>query len=190
MEDSINQSVRNNLKNWWLLLISGILLVALGILVFAAPAASYLSLSIFFSVSLVITGITEIAFAVSHRQEVQGWVWNFIGGLIDLTLGMYLLANPAVTMATLPFLLGLWLLFRGLLAIGTSFNLRAQGLPNWGWLLAIGIGIVLLAVLIFSNPALGVINIIIWTGLAFITAGAFRIYLSLRLRRLKNRLHL
>jgi uncharacterized membrane protein HdeD (DUF308 family) len=36
------------------------------------------------------------------------------------------------------------------------------------------------------NPVFGAANIIIWTGTAFIFSGIFRIYLSIKLRRLKK----
>ncbi|RIV25262.1 HdeD family acid-resistance protein [Fibrisoma montanum] len=188
MENSVRKSVRRVIRNWWLLLLTGLLLLALGIWIIASPEDSYRSLSILFSVSLTITGLTEVAAAVSHRQSIDGWGWTLAGGLIDLALGLYFLANLDVTMTVLPILLGIWLLFRGVLAIGTSMNLRAYGAPNWGLSLALGIGIIVFAFLIVNNPSFGALNIVVWTGLSLILAGIFRIILSLRLRKLKERL--
>lgn len=180
--------MRRVIRNWWLLLLTGLLLLALGIWIIATPEESYRSLTILFSIILTITGLAEVAAAVSHRRAIDGWGWTMIGGIIDLGLGLYFLANLDTTMTVLPMLLGVWLFFRGIVAIGTSFNLRAYGVPNWGLNLVLGIGIVVFAFLVVNNPAFGALNIVVWTGLSLIMAGIFRIVISLRLRRLKERL--
>jgi uncharacterized membrane protein HdeD (DUF308 family) len=40
--------------------------------------------------------------------------------------------------------------------------------------------------MVIINPAFGAANIIIWTASAFILSGIFRIYLSVKLRKLKK----
>lgn len=188
MENSIFKEVRRAVRNWWLLLLTGLLLIGLGIWILMTPLAAYASLAILFSISLTIAGLVEVAFAVSNRGAIDGWGWALVGGIIDLALGIYLLANPAVTLDVLPILLGIWLLFRGFSAVGTSAALRAYGVRNWGWLLAVGLGIVVFALVIIANPKLGALNIVIWTGVGFVLAGIFRIMVGLRMRRLKERL--
>jgi uncharacterized membrane protein HdeD (DUF308 family) len=89
-------------------------------------------------------------------------------------------------MAILPYVLGFWLLFRGFSAIGVAFDVKSYGAPDWGWLLVLGIGIIFFGFMILAVPAFGVANIVVWTGLAFISAGVYRIFLALRLRKLKT----
>jgi uncharacterized membrane protein HdeD (DUF308 family) len=188
MENSIIKEVRRAVKNWWLLVITGLLLIGLGVWILMTPLTAYASLAVLFSIGLTVAGLVEVAFAVSNRDAIDGWGWALVGGIIDLALGIYLLSNPAVTLVTLPILLGIWLLFRGFSAIGTSIALRGYGVTNWGWLLALGLGIIVFAIVIMNNPELGALNIVIWTGVGFILAGIFRIMVGLRLHRLKERL--
>jgi uncharacterized membrane protein HdeD (DUF308 family) len=120
---------------------------------------------------------------------MDGWGWTLASGILDLVIGLYLCSFPVVTMAVLPFVLGFWLLFRGFAAIGLAFEIKAYGSSDWGWLLFLAILIIFFGFMVLARPAFGVANIIVWTALAFIMAGIFRIYISLKLRGLKKTLH-
>jgi len=183
---TIFKEIKEAVKYWWLLLLTGLILVAVGIGVFASPATAYLSLSIVFGLSIFTVGFFETVFAISSRKSMDGWGWTLAGGLLDIVIGCYLFAYPAVTMVILPIVLGFWLLFRGFSAIGFSFELKSYGDQNWGWSLLFALGIILFALLILAVPALGVANIIAWTGTAFIMTGIFRIVLAARLKKWKK----
>jgi uncharacterized membrane protein HdeD (DUF308 family) len=186
MATTIFKQIKEAVKYWWLFLLTGVILVAVGIWVFASPATAYLSLSILFGASILCIGFFETAFAISARNSLEGWGWTLATGLLDVVIGVYLLTYPTITMVILPFVLGLWLLFRGFSAIGFSFDIKSFGDLNWGWFLLFAIGIVFFAFMILAVPAFGVANIIAWTGLAFIFGGAFRIILSFRLKKWKS----
>jgi uncharacterized membrane protein HdeD (DUF308 family) len=180
------KTIKESINHWWLFLLTGVLLIVVGLWVFASPIASYLSLSLIFSLGILFTGIFEIIFAVANRSTMDSWGWTLAGGILDVVIGSYLLAYPAISMSVLPFILGFWLLFRGFSAIGSAFDMKSYGDKNWGWFLFLGIGIIFFGVMVLANPAFGVANIIIWTAFAFIFAGVFRIYLALKLRKLKK----
>ncbi|MGZ5219764.1 MAG: HdeD family acid-resistance protein [Chitinophagaceae bacterium] len=186
MAATIFKEIKEAVNYWWLLLLTGLILVAVGIWVFSSQATAYLSLSFLFGASILSIGFFETVFAISARKSLEGWGWTLAGGLLDMVIGAYLLAYPAITMAILPFVLGFWLLFRGFSAVGFSFDMKAYGDLNWGWYLLIAIGIIFFAVMILAVPAFGVANIIAWTGLSFIFAGVFRIILAFRLKKWKS----
>lgn len=183
MTNSTIKTVREIISNWWLMLLGGIALLALGIWTITTPLEAYLSLSLVFAIGILTAGVFEIIFSLSNTSKT-GWGWTLVSGMIDLFIGGYLLSYPALTMAILPVLVGVWILFRGFIAIGNAFEIKSYGFPGWGWLLCAGIVAILVATLILVNPVWGIANIVIWTGVAFILAGIFRIYLSLKLRKL------
>ena len=55
--ESMVKRAGNTIKNWWLLLIAGVLLFAMGIVVFCTPGESYISLCIFFGIVILCFGI-------------------------------------------------------------------------------------------------------------------------------------
>jgi uncharacterized membrane protein HdeD (DUF308 family) len=186
MSQTLFKEIKEAVQYWWLLLLTGLVLVAVGIWVFASPATAYLSLSILFGASILTIGFFETVFAISASKSLKGWGWTLASGLLDIVIGSYLLLYPAVTMAILPFVLGFWLLFRGFSAIGLSFELKSYGDSSWGWFLLFALGIILFAFMILAVPAFGVANIIAWAGLSFIFTGVFRIILAFRLKKWKS----
>ena len=178
--------IKNSVKHWYLPLITGILFIAVGILVFATPAESYVALSVIFSISFLITGAFDIFFSISNRNEMEGWGWDLSLGILSLLVGVLMIIHPEISMVTLPFFVGFVLLFRSIMAIGVSLELRNYYILDWGYLLAIGILGTVFSLILLWNPAFAGLSLVIWTALAFIALGAFSIYLSLKLKKLHD----
>jgi uncharacterized membrane protein HdeD (DUF308 family) len=178
--------IKNSVKHWYLPLITGILFIAVGILVFTTPAESYVVLSVIFSFSFLITGAFDIFFSISNRNEMEGWGWDLSLGILSLLVGILMLIHPEISMVTLPFFVGFVLLFRSIMAIGVSLELRNYYILDWGYLLAIGIIGTMFSLILLWNPAFAGLSLVMWTALAFIALGAFSIYLSLKLKKLHD----
>jgi hypothetical protein len=185
MSNVIND-IRYDVKNWWLFLVSGLFFVAAGVAIYAEPANGYVSLSILFSIMMVTSGFSQIFFASSNSGILKGWGWVLVSGIIDLALGTYLLIYPAVTMVTLPYFVGFWLIIRSFYLMGTSFDLRNLGVAGWGWLLFGGILLLIFGGVIVYYPAAGVVSIIAFSGSAFIVGGFLNIYLAFQLKNVKG----
>ena len=93
---TIFDELQQEVKNWWISLILGILYVIVAISLMFSPLSGYAVLSILFSVSMLFSGLLEISFAVSNRRRVSSWGWYLAGGIIDMILGFYLIAYPMV----------------------------------------------------------------------------------------------
>lgn len=178
--DKINFAV----KNWWLALITGILFVGLGLLLMFTPLQSYVALSIVFSVTMFVSGIFEISFAISNRKNISSWGWYLASGLIDLVLGLYLMYYPGMSMAVLPYVVAFWLMFRGFSNIGYSMDLQRYGTREWGWYLVFGILAILCSFAILWYPLMGALSVVYIVSFAFLFIGLFRIMLSFSLRKL------
>jgi uncharacterized membrane protein HdeD (DUF308 family) len=185
MERSI-KGIRKAMDYWWLLLLTGIALISMGIWVFISPDDAYVSLSVLFGVCILFVGVFELLFAFSAKRSLHTWGWTVASGIFDILIGCFILAYPHMTASILPFVLGFWLLFRGFSAIGFALDMRRYGATAWGWLLAIAIAIIVFGILVLSVPAFGLLHIIIWTAVSFIFAGMFRIFLAIHLRRMKE----
>lgn len=186
MEQTISKTIKKSISYWWIFFLTGLLLTGIGIWIFASPVEAYVSLSILFAVGIFITGVLETLFAIIARKAIDGWGWTLAGGILDIVIGIYLMTYPLVTMQVLPLILGFWLLFRGFSAIGFALDMKSYKTSGWGWLLALGVVIIIFGCMILAVPAFGVLNIIIWTSLSFIAAGLFRIVLAFRLKKLSN----
>ena len=153
-------------KNWWLSLLVGLLYIIVAIYLMFAPLASYVALSILFSVSMFVSGLFEIAFALANKKGISSWGWYLAGGIIDLILGIFLMASPGLSMEVLPFVLAFWLMFRGFSATGYSMDLKRYGT---------------------RKPALGAFTLVYMIAYALLIIGIFRVMLSFELKSLHKR---
>lgn len=174
-------------KYWWLSLLLGIVFILFAIYLMFAPLASYIALSILFSVSMFVSGVFEIAFAVSNRRNISSWGWYLTGGIIDLILGIFLMINPGLSMSVLPFILAFWLMFRGFSATGYAMDLKRYGTRNWGWYIAFGILAILCSIGIIWQPGIGAFTLVYMVAYALLIIGVFRITVAFELKNLHKR---
>ncbi len=185
MTTLLQETVRT-VKNWWLFLLYGIALIAMAIWMFSNPEQSYVALSIVFSIFVLVNGIFHIYFSYTNRNLIEGWGWYLAGGILELIIGIALISNPQLSMATLPFFIGFWLLFRAGFIIGSAFDLKKFGFSDWGWILFWGILLAAFAFIIIIRPSLGAFTAVFWTAFAFIFFGVSYIMFALKLRKLKK----
>ena len=174
------------IRHWWLLLVSGILTIAAGIVVFCFPAKSYVTLSIMFGVLMLVNGVTELALSISSRNYFMMRGYTIIGGVLDLILGIFLCAYPQITLALLPVILGIWIMYHSIMAIGFGADLNTFKVKGSGWAIAGGILLLVLSLLILIIPSIGAAAIVVLTGSALVFTGALMIAVSLRLRKIHN----
>lgn len=186
MNNSFFKTVKNSIKHWYIPLIVGLLFTAIGIYTLISPLESYLALSIVFSLSFLFSGLSEIIFAITNRKEMDNWGWTLTFGIFTFILGVLLFTNPAISLTTLPFYVGFLVLFRSIAGISYSIDLKNYGILDWGNLMIIGILGVLFSFLLLWNPLFAGLTIVIWTGMALITAGIFSIYFSFKLKKLNT----
>jgi len=183
---NVLENIRYDVKNWWWFLIMGILFIATGVIIYARPVEGYVGLSVLFSVVMISSGLSQIFFSTANSSVLKGWGWVFVSGLIDLALGTYLLIYPVVTMATLPYFVGFWLVFRAFSIMGFSFDLKNLNVSGWGWVVFGGLVTLVGGGFIIYYPAAGVVGIIAVSGSAFIVAGFLNIYVGFQLKSLKT----
>ena len=189
--NNVIEDIRYNVKNWWWFLVSGLLFIAAGLAVFAWPANAYVSLNILLSLLMVGSGFSQIFFSVSNRNILNGWGWVLVSGImpvsgiIDVAFGTYLLIYPGVTLVTLPYFAGFWLIIKSLYIMGASIDLRSLNVKGWGWLMFGGIVVLALGAVIVYYPVAGVVSIIAISGSAFVVGGFLNIYLGFQLKNIK-----
>jgi uncharacterized membrane protein HdeD (DUF308 family) len=171
---------------WFLLLIPGVILTGLGILVLLTPVKSFITLSFLFSVSFIATGILEIIHAISNRRDMSHWGWLVGGGVFDLMIGILLISHPGISLIVLPVYIGFGIMFRSIMVIGWSINLKTLGEENWAWLLSTGVIGLLFSFLLLWNPVFGGLTIAVCAGFSLILVGAAQVFLSIRLMKISG----
>ena len=169
-------------KNWWVLLIRGLLAVVFGILAFVLSGSTLLTLVLLYGIYALADGLT--AFWVGGRS--RAW-WLLLVGVLGIIVGILTFIYPGITAVALLYLIAGWAIVRGIFEIIAAIQLRKE--ISYEWMLVLG-GIlsILFGVVLIVNPAAGALAMISVIGAYALVFGLVMIVLAFRLRGLPKRL--
>lgn len=170
-----------NRQNWWLSVVIGVLIIAVGIWFLLTPLATVLAFSYFLAFLFLLTGISEI-FSISYTH--QSWGWVLVSGLLDIFIGiMFLSLPPAQLVVLATFLVGFWILFRSILGIGIALQAKHAGLNVWKMLMTWAVIGAILAFIFLMSPLIASGFIAFMIALSFIFYGIFEISWGMYIKR-------
>ena len=82
---------------------------------------------------------------------------------------------------------GIWLIANSISLFMKAAESRKDEHDYWTWEFALALFLIVLSVAFLWHPMLLGISIAVWTALAFMILGIFRIVLTLRLRKMRQR---
>jgi len=184
MENPMFSSLKKAVKNWWVSLLVGIIALVLGIWCLVTPLTTFIALTFVFVIAFLISGISEIVFAVTNRDSLKNWGWSLALGIIELVFAIFLLANMAITPLVFSYFIAFWVLIQAIWGIGIAMDLKNYSNSGWGWLLALSILGVIIAILLLFQPLVAGISAAIIISFGFLAYGILRIYMAFRLKSL------
>lgn len=186
--------MKTSSKIWMCL--TGVALVALGILCIMYPGNTLLSLSWVFGCLFFLGGCTQMATWAATRGFMPLSGLAFLSALLQIILGLIMVFNPAPLMVALPFIFAFWLLFEGIDLAISSFDFKRVGFRRW-WLQAcFGVLAACFGVYCLVNPNVSIETIawvvgigIILDGIGYFVKVAVVNKVEKRFVRLHDRLH-
>lgn len=100
----------------WLVLLTGILFTIFGLISLISTWAALEAAAIYIALVSIVAGAVTISYAITNYTFL-GWAWAMIEGVVDVLFGILVLSYPMFTAKMLPLIIGIWVLFRGLLFI-------------------------------------------------------------------------
>lgn len=178
--------MKNTLKTInWLMLISGVLIVAMGIAMLFTPFENLVTLAIFIGISMLISGISEIA-SYCGEEAGQRSGWLLASGIVTGLLGIWTLFGRGMEalVVIIPFVFAAWVMTSSIMRIVGSVNLKSEGFAGWGWILALGILGTLLGFLLLYSPLLSGAVVAYSIAFMLISYGINNIIIFFRMRKL------
>jgi uncharacterized membrane protein HdeD (DUF308 family) len=162
---------------WRPLVLRGAIAVVFGIVAMAWPSLTLDVLVVLFGVWALLDGLAAFAVAFGDTRTVPRWIL-IVTGVASLVVAFFAIFSPGIAAEAITWVLGVWLLARGVLEVIVALVDRS-GSARWVTLLNALVD-VLLGTLLVSNPggaAVGIAFILglvafVW-GLAWIALGVW-----------------
>ena len=152
-------------------IVAGILLIAAGIYCLCNEDVAVLSAGLMLGVFMLAAGIAEIVVFAGTSGMLIGSGWLLLDGVLTVIMSLFLLFNQWFTLLSLPFIFTVWLMFSGISRFVSAFDLHALGVRGWGWVLAVGIMLMVAGFICMMDPWVSAAAVGVTVGLVFLLEG-------------------
>lgn len=111
-------------RHAWSVAIMGVIGVVAGIVAFALPGITALTLLYVVAFWSIALGVFQIVAAIRLRREIEGELWMALGGVLAIVFGAYLVIFPGAGLLSLVWLVGLWAVVFGISSLVLAWRLR------------------------------------------------------------------
>ena len=174
-------------RQWWVLVLQGILGIVFGILAILFPGIALVTLAYVFAAWAVVTGVSHLieGWRVAEHRG-RSWPFAVMGGL-GIVAGFLAALIPGITILGLVILLGAWLVTQGAMEVYTAWRIRREITGEW-IIALIGILRVIAGVIVLAMPVVGALLTVTLMAVWAIFGGIAALSLGFRLRRLATQI--
>jgi uncharacterized membrane protein HdeD (DUF308 family) len=172
-------------RYWWVPVVRGLCGVVFGILAFMNPGVVLTVLVLWFGAWVLVDGAFSVVGAIAGRRTNSDWIFELIGGLLGIIVGILTFRAPGITALGLVLYIAAWSLMRGVIDIALAIKLRREIKGEWILVLA-GIASILFAALLLWNPGPGALALLWLIASYAIVFGVLAIIFGIRVRALRR----
>ena len=170
-------------RNWWLLLVRGLVAIVFALLTWAQPGVSLAALVLVFGIYVLADGLLGVWSAIAKRRDNRHWWLLLLWGLVGIVVGVMTFTMPGITGLVLLMYIAAWAVITGVLQIVAAIRLRKEIKGEWLLILS-GLVSVAFGVLLFLQPGAGALAVAwIIAAYAFIF-GVLMVLLAFKVRKL------
>lgn len=180
-KSSMAGDVREMIRlSWTLMLLRGIIAILFGIIAIAAPASTAVSLAVVWGIWALFDGIGLIIGAFTLKTGFWGRLGLLLMAVIALLAAFIAIFRPGVTAVTLTWILGIWLIARGLFEFIGAF---ADNQTRSRLMVAlIGVLDVVLGFIFVANPGRAAVGLAVTLGILALIWGVFSLFAAFSLK--------
>ena len=170
-------------RNWWLLLVRGLVAIVFALLTWAQPGVSLAALVLVFGIYVLADGLLGVWSAIAKRRDNRHWWLLLLWGVVGIVVGVMTFIMPGITGLVLLMYIAAWAVITGVLQIVAAIRLRKEIKGEWLLILS-GLVSVAFGVLLFLQPGAGALAVAwIIAAYAFIF-GVLMVLLAFKVRKL------
>jgi uncharacterized membrane protein HdeD (DUF308 family) len=168
-------------RNWWVILLRGILSLIFGVLTFVWPGITLAVLVALYGAFALVDGVLALAAAIRGGTPAPRW-WLALVGIFGIAAGVLTAIWPQITATVLLLFIAAWAIAMGVMQIVGAIKLRNEIEGEW-LLIASGVLSVLFGLMLVAWPSQGALAMVLVIGTFAILFGILMIGFSFRLRK-------
>ena len=174
----------------WTSLVTGLLLIAAAIYMFADPATPLVVLGYVFSFAVLLGGVFEVVrYFGTPKQARTGW--DLVDGILTVVAGLILLSASAGAQATyIPTIVGVWLIAWALIRLMTAQAMKYLSYAAGRHLQFSAIGTLILGLLVLLFPMIFGVAAVWMAALGLLVTGLVFVGDFFGSRRTKSTVHI
>ncbi len=162
------------------LFVSGAVALLFGLVAAFFPIATAITLVVLWGVYALLDGITAAAMAFRPRPD-QSRGFLIFTAVVGVLAGLVAVLSPVTAGFALAWVLGVWLMLRGVVEIVSAFT-QQQSAPRWLLVLG-GVFWLIAGWLIVGSPEVAALAIALWLGVLAIVWGIVLLAVGFLVRR-------
>lgn len=169
-------------RNWWVLLLAGIVSLAVGIVALVWPGKTVIVVAIVFAIWLIVSGIFSIVRGFAHGLTGGMRALFIITGILSLVLGIFAIRGEFQELYILSLFIGIGFLFRGFASLFLGFESK----DGRGWNIFFGIIMIIGGVVVLVWPGISLITLTWVVGIWLIIIGIYEIVAAFGVKRMAS----
>jgi len=179
------EALRNK---WFLLMANATIAIIVGLIFLFVPEETLATIGFAAGIIVLLSGLFLVFGAFSYAKKGQNMFFWLVEGLINLTLGIILIVNPAWLIEFLLILIGLWALILGIYQLYTGF-IHAKEMNNATLLKINGLAAAVIGLILLFKPDMVASFIIQLLGVLSILIGAVMMYFAFIMKKIAKELN-
>lgn len=168
-------------RNWWILVLRGVVAVVFAILLFVSPTSTLATIITLFGAFALVDGAFNAIGSLFTVGAYQGWWVSLLTGVAGIVAGLVVMTWRGLTALAVLWLIALWGIATGVLQVVAALRLRRYISGEW-FMAAGGALSIVLGVLLLTWPNAAIVSLL-WLVAAFaLLFGFVLIALGLRVR--------
>jgi uncharacterized membrane protein HdeD (DUF308 family) len=166
-------------KNWWVLVLRGVVAIIFAVLTFLRPGITLASLILLFGAFAFADGVLHLVAA--FRSGAGNWWALLLAGIVGIGAGVVTFFYPGLTALSLLYFIAFWSIFAGIAEIIAAIRLRKE--IEGEWLLGLaGLLSVVFGIFLIAAPGAGALGLLMVIAAYAFVAGIVLISLGFKLR--------
>jgi uncharacterized membrane protein HdeD (DUF308 family) len=185
--DSIADTVTQVSRNWWVLLLQGVLSIIFGLVAIFWPGTTLAVVIWLFGLFVLVTSVVGVFAAIGAAGNHEPWGWRLTAALFGVLVGLLILRWPGVTAGILLLLIGVWAIVAGLGAIVAAVADHNEIAHAWLYVL-LGAVMAIFGIAMFVWPAAGLATVVYLVAAFAIVTGIIYCVIAFQVRTLPHQL--